>query len=704
MKKFMIITVIISLVGIMYGQITNFPHFEGFEDSAGLPVGWSSLGTPSLGGFFGVRTNNPNTGSRHLAMQNGISAVTLMAVTPAIADIETKSVTFWARFEQAWGNVVIRTGTNPGSAASFTEIRSFTTTGIYQEFTVTLENATGPYLAFGTPQMNGNGILIDDILIEAMGPPRPRNLTGEIVNSVAILDWEAPLPYHEQFTHYKAYKNNIEMDMIMSGIQRYEDADILNNIEYTYWVTAVYPSEDSQPSNTVTLTAVEPVLHPPGNLTHRIENGVNVQLEWTFGDYNIHENFEGMELGTNWFTAIQSGYSPGWEITTADAKEGFRSIVSLSSDEDGVPLFPNNWLVSEPFIPVLNSYISYWIGTTDTEMYAESYRLLVSETGSDFADFGGSIWSETLTSPDWQRRSFNLSNNMNRTIRIAFVHDTSTAQSGLKLDGIQVVNPRNMTQPNLQGFVVHRNGSPIHTMTGTNTRSFLDTTAEIGNNNYYITALYADAEESYPGNIVFVTTTDDPGINPPRNLTATATEGVVNLSWLAPVSGVATLYGYRVMRDNASITDILSTSAIQYTDDTVASETTYNYRIQAIYTEATGPTALSDEATVTTPPPTSAVDDALLHKTALIGNYPNPFNPETTISFSIAVSGSTSLKIFDIKGQHVKTIVDENLPSGSHKVVWNGTDVNENHVSSGIYFYRLQTQNSSQTQKMVLMK
>lgn len=88
----------------------------------------------------------------------------------------------------------------------------------------------------------------------------------------------------------------------------------------------------------------------------------------------------------------------------------------------------------------------------------------------------------------------------------------------------------------------------------------------------------------------------------------------------------------------------------------------------------------------------------------LIQNYPNPFNPETTIAFTIPSDEQISLEVYNIKGQKVKTLVNEKLVAGRHSYVWNGTDQNNNSVSSGIYFYRLKSGTFTSTKKMILMK
>lgn len=101
----------------------------------------------------------------------------------------------------------------------------------------------------------------------------------------------------------------------------------------------------------------------------------------------------------------------------------------------------------------------------------------------------------------------------------------------------------------------------------------------------------------------------------------------------------------------------------------------------------------------------SATDiNPVIPKTALSPNYPNPFNPETTISYEIASDGVAKMEIFNLKGQLVKTLVNETKVSGPHKVVWNGTDKYGRKVASGLYQYRLTTKEGSITKKMMLMK
>ncbi|MGH7493212.1 MAG: T9SS type A sorting domain-containing protein [bacterium] len=89
---------------------------------------------------------------------------------------------------------------------------------------------------------------------------------------------------------------------------------------------------------------------------------------------------------------------------------------------------------------------------------------------------------------------------------------------------------------------------------------------------------------------------------------------------------------------------------------------------------------------------------------ALDQNYPNPFNPETTIRYQLAQKGQVTITIFNMLGQKVKTLVDENKPAGSHRVVWNGRDEHGLAVPTGMYFYRMKSGDFAQVRKLLLLK
>ena len=89
----------------------------------------------------------------------------------------------------------------------------------------------------------------------------------------------------------------------------------------------------------------------------------------------------------------------------------------------------------------------------------------------------------------------------------------------------------------------------------------------------------------------------------------------------------------------------------------------------------------------------------------LYQNYPNPFNPNTTIKFALNVSGNVSITIYDLIGNETKRLFNEQWKSaGEYEVVWDGRLENGNLAASGIYFYRLKTENKIISRKMILLK
>lgn len=91
-------------------------------------------------------------------------------------------------------------------------------------------------------------------------------------------------------------------------------------------------------------------------------------------------------------------------------------------------------------------------------------------------------------------------------------------------------------------------------------------------------------------------------------------------------------------------------------------------------------------------------------KFSLMQNYPNPFNAATVIRYSLPRESKVSIKIYNILGRLVAKLVDGTKPAGLHEVVWDGTNRKGEKVSSGIYFYRIQTEDFDQVKKMVLLK
>ena len=112
------------------------------------------------------------------------------------------------------------------------------------------------------------------------------------------------------------------------------------------------------------------------------------------------------------------------------------------------------------------------------------------------------------------------------------------------------------------------------------------------------------------------------------------------------------------------------------------------------------PTVVDDETEKST--------DPLLPRGFLLQqNFPNPFNPSTTIRFEIAdgmVSGEVELSIFDMRGRKMKTLINEVMGEGLHAIHWDGTDETGNRLPSGTYLYSLKIGNEQSVRKMIMIR
>jgi hypothetical protein len=96
--------------------------------------------------------------------------------------------------------------------------------------------------------------------------------------------------------------------------------------------------------------------------------------------------------------------------------------------------------------------------------------------------------------------------------------------------------------------------------------------------------------------------------------------------------------------------------------------------------------------------------DPPAYANSLSQNYPNPFNPVTTIRFSLKETRHVVVRIYDVSGRLVKTLVDDTREAGLHRVTWDGVNKRGAAVSSGLYLYRMETKDFIETRKMLLLR
>ncbi len=135
--------------------------------------------------------------------------------------------------------------------------------------------------------------------------------------------------------------------------------------------------------------------------------------------------------------------------------------------------------------------------------------------------------------------------------------------------------------------------------------------------------------------------------------------------------------------------------------ENLAGETDYNIKVVATYEDLSLESAI---VTRNTYDYYNTDQNTSKFQTKEMLAYPNPFNPTTTIAFSIPTDSRVTLDVFNIRGQKVRTLLDERMERGEHSVQWTGDDDNGKPCSSGVYLYRMKAGDTTKTSRMLLMK
>jgi hypothetical protein len=177
----------------------------------------------------------------------------------------------------------------------------------------------------------------------------------------------------------------------------------------------------------------------------------------------------------------------------------------------------------------------------------------------------------------------------------------------------------------------------------------------------------------------------------------------VILNWNPPVDPVYPVLEYKVYRKTGpGLNEVVgSVTETSFSEDIIFAGH-YYYFVRPVYALGEGAPSDTLELVITNP---SDNDDPLPGvENTLYANFPNPFNPSTTIPLDIAKGGTAQLDIYNIRGQLIKTLVTGKLAAGRHMIPWNGLDQSGRPVASGVYFYRLETDGFEKTKKMMLVK
>lgn len=181
----------------------------------------------------------------------------------------------------------------------------------------------------------------------------------------------------------------------------------------------------------------------------------------------------------------------------------------------------------------------------------------------------------------------------------------------------------------------------------------------------------------------------------------------IDFSWYLPTMPDGEFTYELEIADNLQMNDPIIVSDLttsNITLDNFLGNKTYYWRVRT--KDNNGFSSYSREAKFWTESITSVeIEEKTIPENFIVyHNYPNPFNPSTKISFSLPEQLFVSVKIYDMLGREIRTLLEEEKQSGNHNVIWNGNDSNGSQVSSGTYIYRVVAGNHSQTMKMLFLK
>lgn len=184
----------------------------------------------------------------------------------------------------------------------------------------------------------------------------------------------------------------------------------------------------------------------------------------------------------------------------------------------------------------------------------------------------------------------------------------------------------------------------------------------------------------------------------------TNTAGVISFETLGPVLGPTT-FNFDTNTGGINIEAVPGGTITQYLITGTATSQVWDldFILTATWGGAVGTIDLTRTSSTTTFLDVES-ESSLRKAISLKQNFPNPFNPSTSINFSLPIDNHVSLSIYSLTGQLIRQLVNQSLNTGEYSIDWDGKDGFGNAVSGGVYIYNLQIENKTLTKKMILLK
>ncbi len=454
-----------------------------------------------------------------------------------------------------------------------------------------------------------------------------------------------------------------------------------------------------------------------------ISTPINVPFEMPGAFYDFEHDNGGFsaETGWEWGTPAQVTPFSGTKVWATGLAGNYPDYVNFNLytpiyvlTENPSLSFKHNYSTEANFdganVSISTNGGSSWTVITPTGGYTNN-----SIPGLDGeAGYSGS-------SSGWQTATFSLSQYQNQEVmfRFKFGSDGQNVSLGWFIDDVQLTGISNKTGI-LHGEVIPTSGlSPelanVVTYSGYATHPGQNGMYRLYlKNGTYSANAYMDYHQSASANGIIISAenlvrqADFTLVHLPKPMSVSYTvnndTGLLSLEWNEPYDPVLPVVAYKVYKkfDTGPFVFIHETTALQYTE-TLTLHGRYQYYITVKYVNTEG--APSDISNFLFP---YVGEDEQINTPVLVtmlrSNYPNPFNPTTTIAYDLAKSGNVNLKIYNVKGQLVKNLYNGPQSAGRHHLTWSGRDESNRPVASGVYFYRLETQGYTSTRKMLMMK
>jgi hypothetical protein len=399
------------------------------------------------------------------------------------------------------------------------------------------------------------------------------------------------------------------------------------------------------------------------------------------------------------------GNVAGWPVSALSALECSPIVFDVDDDGSREVIFGENWPGANGFLYAFNgdgSTVEDWPTSVGAPVMVNSAAVGDVDGDGDIEIalivLGGTVYLWTIEDMPYRKYLTDWGTYFHDNWNTGWFHPLSPQNPTAAISGNSVHLSWNAnTESDIAGYNVYRSdtsGGPYDKINSSLiTETFYTDITGTEDNYYCVTAeIYACAESRFSNEAIFQTSFIE-GIVSLEGGTGNVEEVIVTAGSVSANPDTTGFYSIGIAPGTYDVTASLDGYESETVENVVVEEGQITGGIDFVLVATVG----VDGETVSIIP-------------ELIGNYPNPFNPSTTITFNLTAEDAKNakIKIYNIKGQRIKQLVSNSanqLLAGQYSVVWDGTDENDKPVSSGIYFYKLQVgKDFSKTKRMLLLK